>query len=133
LIADIKNNGTDYLSIGITSGILKTWENIQARYEFPQIVVGGSNLKTDRFIVSTSVKYQLVKLLHNAGKYIIALGDSAIDIEMLEEADKGYIVAQEKLNNGIKEYVKGKKSNIMQLEYSPFHYDDLIIKRSIFS
>jgi thymidylate kinase len=132
LIEDIKQNGDSYLSIGITSGILRTWKKIQGKHNFPSIIVGGCNLKTDRIIVSSAVKYQLVKLLHEEGKYIIAVGDSMVDIDMLNEAGKGFIVAQEKINGTIKTYLKTTKTKIMQLEYSKLHYDDIVTKRSLF-
>lgn len=132
LIDDIKNNGREYLSIGITSGVLKTWETIQAKLGFPQMIAGGSNLNTDKIVVSRAVKYQLARLLHAEGKYIIAVGDSAVDIDMLEEADKGFIVAQEKINNGIDAYFKKTKSEIMQLAYSQHYYDYIAAKGGIF-
>jgi hypothetical protein len=132
LIEDIKHNGNGYLSIGITSGILKTWEKIQGKHDFPLIVAGGSNLKTDNIIVSRAVKYHLVKLLHKKGKIITAVGDSMVDIDMLNEADKGFIVAQDKINDTLKTYLKGTKTKIMQLEYSKLYYDDIVIKRSLF-
>jgi hypothetical protein len=132
LIEDIKNNGKEYLSIGVTSGILKTWKNIQMNIDFPQIILGGSNLNTDKIIVSRAVKHQLVKFLHREGKYVIAVGDSAVDIDMLEEADRGFIVAQEKINSSIAAYFKKTASKIVQLAYSPYHYDTIGITGSIF-
>ncbi|MDR1905276.1 MAG: hypothetical protein LBQ88_23720 [Treponema sp.] len=132
LINDIKNNGSEYLSIGITSGILKTGEIIQSNLEFPQIIMGGSNINTDRIIVSRSVKYQLARLLHTEKKYVIAVGDSAVDIDMLEEADKGFIVAQEKTSNGVVGYFKKTRSKIMQLAYSQYCYDCITIKEGVF-
>jgi hypothetical protein len=132
LVDDIKNNGKEYLSIGITSGILKTWETIRSQLGFPRIIVGGSNLNTDRIIVSRSVKYQLARMLRVKGKHIIAVGDSAVDIDMLEEADKGFIVAQEKTSNGIAEYFKKTKSKVMQLAYNQYYYGDVTTKGGIF-
>jgi hypothetical protein len=132
LINDIKNNGSGYLSIGITSGIFETWQRIQERYQFPCIIAGGSNAKKDKLIVSRSVKYHLARLLRKEGKYVIAAGDSAVDLDMLEEANAGFVVVQEKINGGFEKYFKHTKSNIMQLEYNKFYYDDSIIKRSLF-
>jgi phosphoserine phosphatase len=132
LIKDIKQNGSNYLCIGITSGILRTWEKIRDEYQFPDIIEGGSNLKTDKIVVSREVKYYLVKFLCEEGKYVIAVGDSIVDIDMLNEASKGFIVAQEKASETIKKYLSINKTEIMQLGYSKLHYNELNCKRSLF-
>ncbi|MDR0442789.1 MAG: hypothetical protein LBH44_05215 [Treponema sp.] len=132
LIEDVKHNGDAYLSIGITSGILRTWEKIQEEYKFPNIIVGGSNLETDDFIVSRAVKFYLIKFLRESGKYVIAVGDSMVDMDMLNEADKSFIVAQEKINETIKNYLLNTKTEMMQLEYSELYYEDVPMKRSLF-
>jgi phosphoserine phosphatase len=132
LIEDIKHNGGDYLSIGITSGILEVWKKVQEKYNFPCIITGGSNLKIDNIIVSKAVKFYLVKLLREEGKYVIAVGDSMVDIDMLNEAHEGFIIAQEKINTSIEAYFKTIKTGIMQPEYNKNYYDDISIKRSIF-
>jgi phosphoserine phosphatase len=132
LIEDIKHNGVNYLSIGITSGILRTWEKIKEKHGFPCIIAGGSNIKTDKIIVSRAVKYHLVKLLKKKRKYVIAIGDSMVDIDMLTGADKGFIVAQNKINKTIKTYLESVKTKIMQLDYNKLHYDGITTKRSLF-
>jgi hypothetical protein len=132
LIEDIKHNNVNCLSIGITSGILKTWEKIQKEYQFPSIIAGGSNLKTDKIVLSRTAKYYLVKLLHEQGKHVIAVGDSMVDIDMLNEADKGFIVAQDKFNESINKYLSKTKTKIMQLEYSKLYYHGVALKKSLF-
>ena len=78
------------------------------------------------------VKYYLVKFLREEGKHVIAVGDSMVDIDMLNEADKKFIVAQDKINESMKAYLKTAKTEIMQLEYNKLYYDDIAIKRSLF-
>ena len=39
------------------------------------------------------------------GKHVVAIGDSMIDIPMLEAANKGYLVAHEKLNKAVESYL----------------------------
>jgi hypothetical protein len=133
LIDDIKHNGSGYLPIGITSGVFGIWGKIQEKHKFPCIIEGGSNIKIDKFIVSRTVKYQLVRLLHKIGKYIIAVGDSMGDIDMLNEADEGFIIAQEKRNETLEIYFKTIKTEIVQLEYNKLLYDGVTVRRSIFS
>ena len=132
LLEDIKQNGNGYLTIGITSGILKIWERVQEKQRFPSFIAGGSNIKTDKIIVSRAVKYYLVKNLKKIGKYIIAVGDSMIDIDMLKEADKAFIVAQEKINPSVEIYLESNKTDIEQLEYNKMYYDGIPIRRSLF-
>ena len=133
LIDDIKHNGSGYLPIGITSGVFGIWRKIQEKHKFPCIIEGGSNIKIDKFIVSRTVKYQIVRLLHEIGIYIIAVGDSMGDIDMLNEADEGFIIAQEKRNETLETYFKTIKTEIVQLEYNKLLYDGITVRRSIFS
>jgi len=132
LIKDITENGKEYLSIGITSGVLQTWKNIQKKHNFPELIIGGSNLKIEDVIISKFVKYQFTKLLRKKRKYVIAVGDSIIDMLMLEESDKGFIVANQKLNCGIEDYINNYTS-ISQLQYNKFKYKKIISKKSIFT
>jgi phosphoserine phosphatase len=133
LLTDILQNGAGALTIGITSGILETWRNIQTRFHFPAILAGGSNLERDRYIVGRAVKYHLARLLRAAGKYVIAVGDSDIDLAMLEASDRGFIVAQEKRRPSLERYFQTPDTKIMQLAYSVFQYDGLETKQSLFS
>lgn len=132
LIEDIKHNGDNWLSIGITSGILRIWEKVQKKTGFPCIIAGGGNIKTDKIIISREVKYHIVKLLKKKRKYVIAVGDSMIDIDMLNEANKGFIVAQNKINENVKAHFRLVKTKIMQLDYNKLHYDGIKTKRSLF-
>jgi len=63
---------------------------------------------------------------------VIAVGDSMVDIDMLNEADKGFIIAQEKKNETIKTYLGLSETKITQLEYSKLQYEGITIKRSLF-
>jgi hypothetical protein len=132
LIDDIQKNGANYLCFGITSGILAAWRFIQICITFPQIIAGGSNIGHDTLLVSREVKYWLTSLLQEQGKQVIAVGDSMVDIDMLETADKGFIIAQEKLNINIQEYLSSHNSRITQIVYSPFQYEGVNTQRSIF-
>jgi len=132
LIKDIANNGKEFLSIGITSGVLRTWQIIQSKINFPNIIFGSSNLNTENTIVSKFVRYQLIKQLKELGKYIISVGDSSIDLQMLEAADKGFIIANKKLNAGMEEYFNNTNSTILQLDYSNFQYQNIQSQKSLF-
>jgi len=55
-----------------------------------------------------------------------------VDIDMLKEADEGFIVAQEKINKSVDIYLKSNKTEIKQLEYNKKYYEGIPIKRSLF-
>jgi adenylate kinase len=133
LIDDINSHIGEYLTIGVTSGILATWRKIFFQHGFsPNILIGGNNLSKDKILVTATVKYYLAKLLRENGKRLIAIGDSIADIAMLEEADKGFIIAQEKLSPGVERYLSAKKTKIFQLEYSRFKYSGIPVQQEIY-
>lgn len=132
LIEDVKSWGKDYLSIGITSGILRSWEFVQSSVQFPQYVWGGSNLKTDHFLISKFTKYQIVKILQQQGKYVMAVGDSMVDVMMLEAANTAFLIANDKLNDSIERYLKSHKTDFSQLQYSSCQYLNVPSKKSLF-
>lgn len=120
----LKNKYPNFLSIGITAGVKDIWVNVNKQINFPQIVVGGSYLPDDRFIISDEVKRIVAKKLREKGKYVIALGDSMVDIPMLMEANEGYIVAYEKLNKSVQIELSSNKTNIKQWIYSKQYYNN---------
>ena len=115
----------NFLSIGITAGVKDIWVNVSKLINFPQIVVGGSYLPDDRFIVSDEVKRIVAKKLREKGKYVIALGDSMVDIPMLMEANEGYVVAYEKLNRSVQVQLSSNKTNIKQWIHSKQNYNTI--------
>lgn len=132
LIADIRNNMSGFLTVGITCGVRYTWDKMRQRLGFPDILIGGSHLKNDSYIISAYTKGRLAERLLAMGKHVVAVGDSPLDVEMLEVADKGFLVAQEKLNLGIEEYLLQKESTrIRQLCYSKHLYDGIPVANSI--
>jgi hydroxymethylpyrimidine pyrophosphatase-like HAD family hydrolase len=131
LIDDINCCIGEHLTIGITSGIFETWRKIQLWHGFPDILIGGNDLNKDKFLVSASVKYYLARRLREKGKHLTAVGDSTVDIDMLEEADRGFIIAQEKLNLGVKQYFCMEKTKISQPEYSKFLYSEIATQKGV--
>jgi soluble P-type ATPase len=86
-------------------------------------MVGKSRAGGGGFYISTLVKQAIAEELKALGKNVIAIGDSPIDIGMLEAADKGFIVAVQKLGAGVMQYfVKNPKTKIRQLSYSQHKY-----------
>ncbi|MCL1919405.1 MAG: HAD hydrolase family protein, partial [Peptococcaceae bacterium] len=132
LIADICLGLSSYTTFAVTSGILDIWERIQMVQNFPNIVVGKGRANDGGVYVSTFVKQAIVEELKALNKKILAIGDSPIDIGMLETADQGYIVAMPKLSTGMVTYfAKASRSQIRQLTYSTYKYENVEEVRSI--
>jgi hypothetical protein len=132
LIKDIRQNSNDAVIIGLTSGIADIWSSIQSNISFPDCIFGKSRTLDNSVYVSGFVKRAVVRELHKIGKTVISVGDSPIDIGMLEESDKGYIVASSKLSLGVEKHIASHNdTNIKQLSYSPLKYSIIKEDKSI--
>lgn len=127
LLADIRTQLDGVCVIGITSGIANIWSEIASKISFPQILIGKGRGKMNGYFVSMAAKYMLSVALKEMGKKVIAVGDSMIDVQMLETADIGLIVAGEKINSGVEKYFAavGKDTRIKQLKYNSFKYNGI--------
>lgn len=123
LIEDIKSH-KGYFALGLTAGFTEIWSKIVERFNL-NISVSGKNYEGWSYYVSANVKYAVAKLLRQMGKFVIAVGDGILDLKMLEEADRGYVIAQSKLSGGVRNYFKNNNSKIMQLKYNQFKYDGI--------
>lgn len=135
LINDLTENKGNTYFIGITTGIVDAWNYINNENEIFDLLIGIGKLSEDKLLrtfVTPSVKYQLTKRLKELGKKIISIGDSIIDIPMLEEANKGIVVAMDKLNKKVSEYISSNINNqLYQLAYNKFKYEGLREIKSI--
>ncbi|MDR0918367.1 MAG: AAA family ATPase, partial [Oscillospiraceae bacterium] len=123
LIKDIKSNNVS--AIGLTSGIADIWDIKRVEMSFPDLIFGKSRTLNTDYYISYFVKLTVVKEFHKIGKKVIAIGDSPIDIGMLEEADKGYIITSTKLSSGIERYIEThSNTKIKQLSYNPIKYNN---------
>lgn len=121
LILDVlskKNIATSV--IGITTGIADAWNVINQRVGLMDKIYGYNG----EIIVTPLVKKLVVKNLTKEFE-VIAIGDSIVDLEMLMNANKGYIISMTKLDQRvIKAYEENKiKTPLFQLPYSIFKYD----------
>jgi hypothetical protein len=133
LLTDVLTHEKSVCTIGITSGIANVWSEIISKLKFPQILIGKGRGKMNGYFVSTTTKYTLAEALKRMGKKVIAIGDSMIDIQMLETADSGFIVTGEKINAGVQDYFEtvGKNTQIRQLIYNPHKYNNILAVASI--
>lgn len=117
------------LKIGITSGVYPIWKMILDEKEILDGLIGCFDLENLTFLITPQVKAEVVKQLQATGKKVSAIGDSVIDIPMLEAADYGFIIAHEKLSNGVVQYFKNNSNTkIKQLPYSNHKYPEIHIE-----
>jgi len=114
-----------YFKLGITSGIYQIWELLLEDTLFDSLI-GCSNFADMTYLITPSVKREVVAQLKRKGKTVVAVGDSLIDIPMLEAADSGLIVAHEKLSNAVVEYFdRFPVTPIRQLSLSNYKYSGI--------
>ena len=114
---------TNYISslknvyvLGITSGVYEIWDLISKERNLFDCLFGNSSLGITEYLVTPLLKKEIVLELQRRNKKVSAIGDSMIDIPMLEVADKGYIVAHQKLNKAVVSYFEWIKNS----QISPF-------------
>ena len=86
------------LAIVVTCGLGNVWNKILAREGLSERVkvIGGGRI-ADRFVVTASVKAALVSRLRDIHHmYVLAFGDSTLDLGMLSEAHEAVVVVGEK-------------------------------------
>lgn len=118
--------------IGISSGIYEIWSSVLQEKSITQTLIACSDLKNMKFLITPKVKAEVTRLLQLKGKKVMALGDSLIDVPMLEISDGGFIIAHEKISEGVARYFRSNpKSKIKQLACSNFYYQKVIIEGAI--
>ena len=131
-ILDNLNKLEGSFKLGITSGVYSIWRKIKHEHLILDGLIGCRELHKQTWLVTPSVKREVSKQLKEMGKTVVAVGDSIIDIPMLESADRGYIVAHEKINKATMEYFEQTpNSKICQVSYSQHKYDNVTIKGKI--
>lgn len=128
LINDICSENV--LTVGVTTGLTEIWEAVRKTVSFPQILIGNTVQPTN-LIISATAKRILVEELQKAGKKVIAIGDGVLDMPMLEAADGGFIVAEDKLSNSVIKYLAEHKPKVRQLSYSRFKYENAEVVNSV--
>jgi len=120
-IIQLINDSSDAYTLGLTSGIYEVWSLVSKKYKLFDNLLGNS--RDGDYFVTPSLKKQIVLELQNRKKKVVAIGDSMIDIPMLEVANDGYIIAHQKLNNAVVSYFQRiKKTSIQKFSGSTYCY-----------
>lgn len=107
----------------VTAGIWDIWQSKAKELGHIDSVWGNSIDKTQTFFVTPLLKKYITLNFQLHGIQVIAIGDSVIDIPMLEAADQGYIVAHKKLNQAVSKYFSDNpNSQIKQLFAKQCYY-----------
>ena len=115
-VFDYLANQKDSVVIGVTSGVFDIWNLINEKYKIFDVLLGNTCKSEFEYLVTPLFKKEIASLLREKGKHVVAIGDSMIDIPMLEAADQGYLIAHEKLNKAVESYLTGvERTNIEQI------------------
>jgi len=87
----------DVPTVVVTAGIPQLWENVLEHYGVGHIpVLGGLHSALDTCFVTPRCKAWVVRGMQRSAHFVVAAGDSEIDLEMLTAADLGLFVADRK-------------------------------------
>ena len=124
LIENISELKKDCAVIAITTGMVDAWTIKNGELKLFDKIYGFS--KANRLIITPFAKKLVAKYLSKTNQ-TIAIGDSIIDLGMVMEADKGYLVSMGKLDKRIiNAYESGKITKVLfQPRYSAYKYEFL--------
>jgi len=110
--------------IALTTGVGDAWYEINKQKHIFDFLVGkGLSKDYFNFYVTSKFKEEFTLALLVRGYTVTAVGDSIIDIGMLERADKGILVSMLKLDKRIVEYFdKNPNSKITQFSNNLYKY-----------
>lgn len=118
-----KQQNTQAYLCAVTSGIWDIWQSKAKELRYIDSVWGNSIDKAQPFFVTPLLKKHIALAFKTYGIQVIAMGDSMIDILMLEVANQGYIVAHKKLSHAVRKYFsENPNSKIKQIFATKWHY-----------
>ena len=109
--------------MALTVGLLEVWQAKCTELSSIDAVVGNSVCALPDVLITPLFKKYVAQEFKNQGIYVIAIGDSIIDVPMLEFADEGYLVAHQKLNHAVMNYFSDcLNSSIVQVFATEYRY-----------
>jgi len=102
--------------IALTAGLIEIWQPKAEEGNMIDSIFGNSASAGQQFLVTPLFKKYFAKAFIDHEYCVTSIGDSIIDIPMLETSDYGFIVAHSKLNKAVMEYFNEKgDSKISQI------------------
>lgn len=104
------------LVIALTAGLIEIWQPRVEEHNFVDYLFGNTSGVEQVFFVTPLFKKYFVKELQRSNFFVVSIGDSIIDIPMLESSNSGFIVAHNKINHAVMRYFnENNDSKIAQL------------------
>lgn len=127
----INNKKKDSYVIALTVGILEVWERKLKEKSINTIF--GNTVKCDQnFFMTPLLKKNIAYIFKNRGFDVLSIGDSIIDIPMLEISDTAYIVAHKKINQTLLTYFEeNPNTTIIQLFPGKYCYPIKQLRKEI--
>lgn len=125
LIADLFVLKNESFIVAITTGMVDAWSKKNNDLHLFDAIFGFS--KENKTVITPFIKKLVAKYLSKTN-HVLAIGDSIIDLGMLIESNKGYLVSMTKLDKRIIRAYDGGAINkcIFQAKYSTYKYDFLV-------
>lgn len=123
MIDDLKSK-QDCLILGVTGGNIDTWQGIFEKCRLNATVLPIKD------VISKYLKFFIVRILKERGKFVISIGDSMLDSLMIKEASIGYIASGKGYRKNIDDFLI-KNSHIRCLSCFDFQYEYLSLDSSI--
>ena len=122
LVNDLFNLKKNSCIVAITTGMVDAWQIKNNSLKLFNKIYGFT--KTNKVIVTPLIKRLIAKFLSSSEK-VMAIGDSIIDLGMILEANKGYLVSMKKLDKRIVSACESGKiqKTVFQPHYSTFKYN----------
>ncbi len=112
-------------AIVVSAGIPQIWRAVLNREGFSGVpVIGGCHPALDEFLVCPGTKAQIVNLIQRTGRRVLAAGDSAIDLQMLQKADFPIFVPDDRGSPGLRALL-GKVPRVRHFLVDNQSFDDL--------
>lgn len=104
------------LILGVTAGNTDTWQRIFEKYQLNATVLHATDT------MSKYLKYFVVKILKERGKFVIGIGDSMLDSLMIKNADVGYIATTKGYRGNIEGFLR-QNTHVRGLSCFEYKYE----------
>lgn len=88
-------------AVVVTCGLREVWERVLRISGLTHVKVIGGGLLKNGYVVTDTVKGQIVDKLKVNNLRVVAFGDSALDVDMLKKADESYVIVGEKNSRSV--------------------------------
>ncbi|KAK4499075.1 hypothetical protein PRZ48_009587 [Zasmidium cellare] len=98
LLSFIAGGSKSVKAIVVTSGLQLIWEFVLVKLGLSRVVkvIGGDRKRN--LVVTPKIKAMIAKILQENGLYVLAFGDSKVDLPMLHQADQAVVVVCDEKN-----------------------------------